>query len=747
MAKIICNFTYCIYDASLTDPENGFSVCEYRLKEGDIYPGKVDKGDKFTAVGYFLSQMKDAIVTLEGEWVIDKKNGLQFKVSSCTEEIEKTKNSIISFLASPLIKGIGINKATKIYDKFGNDTIDIIENEPERLTEVFGISKRVAKKVATSYQEVADSRRLITFLGQYGISPTTASKIGKKLKCSLEDVKDNPYLIIGYKGISFSTIDKIAVDLNYDLHSQNRIKAGVKSVIALNEARGHLGISKSTLVNDSKKVLNKISGSNISENEIVSAVIVLINEEYIIAVRGNIYKRTSYDWESEIAKAIIRLMKNKAEEIPKLDEKIKEWENENNVIFDDIQKSAIKEALNQGFLVITGGPGRGKTTVSKCIVDIRKKYGKIGTITLLAPTGRASSRLSEATNSDSSTIHSFLQIQGGEEIGQDELDVFSEVDTEQLLCDETSMLDNWLCYSLLTNTKDGCNTTFVGDPDQLPSVGPGAILKDIIASGIVPVVKLEKIYRQAEGSTIIANAEKIRIGRKDIEFNSNDFKGYPADNAELSAKTMIYLYKEAVKKYGIDNVMLLSPFHHAKSKCSVDMMNKYLQEVLNPKGASKHYDYKNGSFREQDQIMQIKNADGISNGDIGRISKIFEDDGEISVEVTYPGAKTQTYDKQALDMLELAYAMSIHKAQGSEAPCVILNLLDEHNCMLKRNLAYTAITRASKELIFVGQISALHKAIDTIDSDNRITLLSDKLKQLFLKEMANENPFLKSETA
>lgn len=742
MVILKCRPKFCIHDASINDDENGFTVMQYKLEEVVEGESKVEIEEKFVAIGYFLPKIENSIATLEGQWIKNTKRGWQFKVNSCSEEIEQNKDAIIQFLSSGLIKGVGRIYAKRIYEKFGNDTLSIFDNDINRLLEVKGITQNRLEKIKKSYSQITGARETISYLSQFGVSPKTSQK-AHQLFPDISTIKENPYLLLQLKQIGFSTADNIALHEGFDMHGEARVKAAVNCALALNEVKGHTGMPKLNLCKAVKRLLNTSSNKDnfVSDKEITTVILGMINDKSIIPFNGNIHRKAIFDCECDVAKEILRLSQ-KVTPIKDVEEKVSQWEIANSRNLDEIQRKAVVTALTLGFCVITGGPGRGKTTVSKAINDITKEYGISNKeVTLLAPTGRASRRLAESTGESTSTIHKRLSIMKNELLENSESE--ETIDTEQLLVDEVSMVDIWLCRILLKAVPDGVRVTFVGDPDQLPSVGSGAVLRDIIASSVVPVVTLEKIYRQAEGSVIVDNAEKIRKGQTDLEFNQTDFIGYGCKDANTAARYCLCLYKKAIEKYGIDNVLLLSPFHHKENDTSVDNLNNCLQEMLNP-ADDKKKEVKHGKFlfREGDMLMQTVNKDGISNGDIGCISSIYNDDGDIMTEVNYQTGDTASYEKSSLDMLELAYAMSVHKSQGCEAPCVILVLIQEHGIMLKRNLVYTAITRASKRFCFVGDIDALNKAINTIDTEQRYTLLAEALKQMYARSCNENNPFV-----
>lgn len=708
---------------------NGYMVVSYKLLDGvpEAKEVKLVVGQNFTAVGYYLPTSKGSIAYLDGKWE-DGKRGLQLKVETATEEVERSQNGIVEYLSSGMIPGIGKRTAEKIYKQFGNETIDIMDNDIERLSEIKGITQKKISRIKEGYKEAVGSRECIVFLANFGISPKKACSIANTLKVSVAEIKENPYLLIKSKGISFVKADEIAKALSYPMDSPNRIKAAIYHTLYMNEQNGNLGISKEKLGENVFKTLNT-GGRFVSSEKITAAICERISNKAIVPVNGNLYRYTIYQHETDLAKSIISHKKNPAKPIKDLLQKLKKWEKTEGIMLDPIQEKAVITALSEGISIITGGPGCGKTTIAKAIVELRKTYGKKKTITLLAPTGRAATRLSELTGEIASTIHSAFQIH--------ESDRYTEViddyicDSEQVIIDEASMCDLEVARIALMQIEKGCNITFIGDPDQLPSVGPGAVLRDMICSNIIPTVKLKKIYRQGEGSTIVKNALKINSGDLSLECNKSDFVFYNTNESRDAARKMISLYEAKVKEYGWENVVLLSPFHTAASETSTNSINKKLQALLNPAAQNKREVtvFKDNVFREGDIVMQLKNENNISNGDIGRIVSIGIDDGTPVVTVKYQNQSVE-YSPDKFDVLELAYGISIHKSQGSEYKCVILCLLDEHRKMLKRNLFYTGVTRASKEVHLIASVNAVKTAIQTKDTEERITLLSRKLIQL-----------------
>ena len=720
------------------EPDNGYRVFLYKCLESSGEDKEIKKGKLFTAFGYYLGDISTAIYILNGTWVNTKSYGEQYKVENFEEKIANTERGIMSFLTSSAMKGVGEVTAKRIYEKFGNKTLSVMDDNIEELLKVRGITRKKLQVIEESYTELRGARDIITTLAPYDVSSHVAIRVYKRYKASaLDIIKKHPYQLQENHGIGFLTCDKIARAFDFDMESPERIQAAIEFALIRIESDGHCGCRQESLLKTLKS--SDILGFSFNNKKITEELKKMIDEKKLYYVKKLFFRAVTYLVECEAAESIINLLVSYKSTIPNIEQEIKDWEKKTGCILDVEHKKAITTALSSGVSVITGGAGRGKTTITKAIVDIRKKQKKNNRVCLLAPTGRAAKELRNATKTSASTIHSRLELRGFENIENIDDDIIIEDDT--VIVDETSMLDIWLFRNLLVSIKKGRQLILIGDVNQLPSVGCGAVLRDVIESKTVPVIRLIKNYRQAsEGALIVDNGDKINDGDTSLIFDKNSFMLYNmqpySDQFEQSAKVMIALYKQTVAKYGKDEVIVLSPHHHADTKSSTDNMNKYIQYYINPHNLdSMELEFRSQIFRMGDIVVQTVNDDGIANGDVGVVSAVFKDKNELSVIFA---DKKVNYSGEKLMNLELAYALSVHKSQGGQYQCVILNLLLGHGIMLKRNLLYTAISRAKREVHLVSTIAAINKAIATEDTNIRLTLLKEKIQQLYKKSSQEE---------
>ncbi len=631
---------------------------------------------------------------------------------------------IEKYLGSGLIKGVGPKFAKLIVKTFGTDTLNVIENEPERLLEIPKLGKKKAESIAKSYSDQRDVKNLMMFLSSAGIFTSLGQKIFKVYgKESIEKIKENPYRLMDeVYGVGFKTADSIAEKLGIDSESFTRCRAGIFYTLEyLANSEGHCYVPFDEMVLKCSKILG------IEDSKVVITYDSLIkNNELIVEDKNKVYLPSFFRAEIGLTKKIKDIIfYPNFKKVPdeKLESEIKNAEKLNKIKYDDFQKEAIKTVFNSNFSVITGGPGVGKTTITKGIIEIFKNLGK--KVLLAAPTGRAVKRLSETAKTEAKTIHRLLEIkrEGGFAKNAE-----NKLSGDVLIVDEASMIDLILMHNLLKAVHSNTKIILIGDVNQLPSVGPGNVLKDIINSGAVPVVKLQKIYRQAKTSNIILNSHKINSGEiPELKASKNsDFFFIEENDNEKCADLIVDLYSKRLPSYykvnPISDIEVLTPMK--KGILGTDNLNRVLQEKLNKTSIS----LKHGgiTYKLNDKVMQIKNNydKDVFNGDIGKICSINE--ANETLEINFD-SRILKYETSELEEITLAYACTIHKSQGSEYPIVIIPMTTSHFIMLKRNLLYTGVARAKKVCILVGNKYAISKAIENSESKKRYTLLEQKL--------------------
>ena len=669
------------------------------------------------------------LLEIEGEWVKHPKFGQQFKATTYKTVAPTEISGIEKFLASGAINGIGPAMAKKIVAEFGEKTLEIIAKSPNELLKVPGIGKKTAEKISTSYLEQSELTEIMVWLENHGISNTYAGKIFAKYGSFAIDImeKDIYRLFQDIEGIGFLTADKLAFNLGIQREDKRRIISGIDYALMQLCNNGHCCIPEMALVDKTAKILQV-------NNQIIFTILKeridngSLNTE-VVGGETLIYPPYLYYAEKKVATRLLQLQQaTEPLSEDNLSLFIKVWEKDNQIQLAQKQKEAIKACLHHGVLVLTGGPGTGKTTVIKGILSILKAQGL--KIRLAAPTGRAAKRLSETTGQKALTIHRLLEANN---LAQDDnlqlgfsKDIDDQLDADVIILDEVSMVDIVLMHHFLNAVPDGCRIILVGDTDQLPAVGPGSVLKDIIRSQKIPAIRLDEIFRQAQTSMIIQNAHIINAGRlPDIRKQYSDFVFYELNDDTSITQKILDLCTKDLPHEGFDvlkDVQVLSPMH--RFLCGVENLNLMLQEQLNPKKNQDELKYSSQTFRVGDKVMHIRNnyQKNVFNGDIGFIQDINNE----KLTVDYFD-HIVTYEKNELNELTLAYASSVHKSQGSEYKVVIIPLSTSHYIMLQRNLLYTAITRAKQKVIIVGSKKALMTAIQSNRTQKRYTLLAERL--------------------
>ena len=696
-----------------------------------------------TVMGSFPVLSEGEHITVEGCWQQHKNYGMQFKASSYSIERPETLEDIEAYLASGLIKGVGPSTARAIVDVFGEASLDVLEFNPERLREIPGLGKSRAEKIAQSYAGVSGMRQSIMFLQKLGVSTAMAVKIHKHYGAeTLERIKANPYqLVDDIDGVGFKSADKIARQLGLEHDSAFRTASGIRHILSEAGGEGNMFLPREELVERCAGLLEieKAAVEDALESGILERRLLTREVKGVAAV----YLAPYYYAEVKVS-ASLMLLKNSAESVSgNIDEDIKICEEETGIELAQGQREAVKAALSRGVAVITGGPGTGKTTAINCIIRIFTLKGK--RVELAAPTGRAAKRMTEATGREARTIHRLLEYSPDDEGFKFARNAEAPLECDACIIDETSMVDIFLMKSLLDALKPGSCLVLVGDADQLPSIGAGNVLRDIIASGAVPVVRLSEIFRQAMESMIVVNAHRINRGEPPLlNVKGKDFFFESCADEYEAARNVVALCQSRLpshfKAEPLKDIQVLCP--QKRGECGVNRLNVLLQNALNPPAP-----YKNERaageyvFREGDKVMHIRNnyqlafkrfnengavikGEGVFNGDMGSIERI-EPRGDVTVR--FEDGRECEYDQAALNDLMLAYAISVHKSQGCEFRVVVMPLWQGNPMLYTRNLLYTAVTRAREAVVLTGSKSMLGYMVNNNQLSERYSALDERM--------------------
>lgn len=682
-----------------------------------------------TVVGSFASPIPGGEIEVEGYWKVHPKYGDQFVSERYRETLPTSPDGIRKFLEGGFIKGIGTVYAKNIVDHFGEKTFDVIENNPERLLEVSGIGEGRLKKIKTSWVSAKHIRDVAMFLGKYNISQTFASRIYKEYgEKSISVINENPYrLADDIWGIGFKTADALGQKLGYSKDRYERIRAGIKYTLNQLSDIGHCYATEEQLVDFSQEILE------VSPSLINLAVRRMVVEEELLFDEGAYYLKPFFFAEWGVAKRLDTIMKGEHQRRLFPERLIEILEEQAGIRYDETQKDAILTAIRSKVFVITGGPGTGKTTITAGIVGAFRISG--ADVVLAAPTGRAAKRMQETIGLEAKTIHRLLEFSPSGFQRNEENPLSGDV----LILDECSMIDLHLMNNLLKAIPDTMTVILIGDIDQLPSVGAGNVLKDIIDSECVPVARLKTIFRQSNESWIVKMAHQVNNGKMPYSGNKDysDFFFYKTDKDMEKEEIPEYVQGMVLdlvcnhlpNVYGCDpkEVQVLVPTQ--RGQVGVAVLNKLLQERLNPTGKS--LSFGSITFRAGDKIMQIKNnyEKDVFNGDIGEVERIDLEDKTLVARYS-DSNKTVEYDVTELDEVKLAYATTIHKAQGSEFPYVVMPVTFGHYMLLQRNLLYTGITRAKDKLYLVGEARAVYRAVTNEDTSKRNTKLMERIRYL-----------------
>ena len=703
--------------------------------------------DEITCVGIFSAIAEGENIEAQGEYTEHPTYGQQFKVTSFEEKAPEDEEAIERYLGSGAIKGIGLAMAARIVRRFKEDTFRIIEEEPERLAEIKGISNRKAMEIASQVNEKRDLRQAMIFLQQYGITMNLAVKVYQAYGQDVYGIiRENPYrLADDIDGVGFRTADGIAARVGIRMDSDFRVRSGILYTLLQASGEGHTYLPETELTPRASKLLN------VTAEQVEKQYMDLAIERKIILKQmedqTQIYAASFYYMEANTATMLKRLNVSYDVSDAEIEQQIRGIEKKSGMTLDEHQVTAVKEAVRNGLLVITGGPGTGKTTTINTIIRYFELEGL--EIFLAAPTGRAAKRMSETTGFEARTVHRMLELNGGAEgSGGFERDESNPLEADVIIVDEMSMVDISLMYSLLKAISVGTRLILVGDVNQLPSVGPGSVLRDIIQSHACNVVMLTKIFRQASTSDIIVNAHKINHGEEVILDNkSMDFFFLKRYDADVIINVVLQLIKQKLPKF-VDatpyDIQVLTPMR--KGLLGVERLNGILQRYMNPPANDKvEKEYGSTVFREGDKVMQTKNnyqlaweirtkfgltvdkGLGIFNGDMGIIRQINDFAEQMIIE--FDEGRMVEYPYKLLDELELAYAITIHKSQGSEYPAVVIPLLGGPMMLMNRNLLYTAVTRARKCVTLVGNEVTFQQMIQNTSQQKRYSGLCDRLKE------------------
>ena len=723
--------------------ENGYTVLNL-----------VAEGEEITCVGMFKGLTQGETISAQGEYVEHPVYGKQFKVSTYQTVAPKDSVSMDRYLGSGAVKGVGAALAARIVKKFGDDTFRIIEEEPERLAEVKGISERKAREIAVQMEEKKDLREALVYLQQFGISNTLAVKIYDTYGMKLYHImKENPYqLAEDISGVGFKVADEIASKVGIHTDSDYRIRSGVLYVLLQAVGEGHCYLPMNILLERAHILLN------VAVDNIRPQIDNMMMDKKLIIKGENVFAASYYYAELNCARMLhqLNIPMYEAEYLPSQESairvKIERLAKSLDMELDDLQLEAVQESIRNGLFILSGGPGTGKTTTINMIIRYFEAEGL--DIFLAAPTGRAAKRMTEATGYEARTIHRMLELNSALSDEDSKRVSFERnqenpLEADVIIIDEMSMVDIQLFQALLKAVIPGTRLILVGDVDQLPSVGPGQVLRDIMNSRVFPMVVLQKIFRQAEESDIVVNAHRINKGEPiRMDNKSKDFFVLERNDTNVIYKHMIQLIQEMLPKYvnaTAFDIQVLTPMRKGSLGC--ETLNEILQRYLNPAdGRKKEYVSGERIYREGDKVMQVKNnyqleweivsrygipidrGTGIFNGDMGRIVEINESASELVVE--YDENRRVTYSFSMLEELELSYAVTIHKSQGSEYPAVVIPLLAGPRMLFNRNLLYTGITRAKNCVTILGSSDTVRSMIENVNERQRYTALGERIREL-----------------
>lgn len=729
---------YCVISVKTTDqsvPQKARSAFQHR-----------DRLIRFTAVGYELPQTDRVSMILSGEWQ-NGKYGQQLQVESFEEIVPQTKDGVRGYLSSRLIKGVGEKTADLIVARFGADALRILEKEPERLLEIKGITPAKLEEIKASFDESRCLRGLMILLSPFNVTPTTATKIYEHFGArSVDILQKDPFELCQISGFGFKRVDAIVRKGECVLNSPMRIHGAIYAALETERNdNGHLYVEVEPLLKETYRLLNDRiveQEKRVTPEEIAAVLESMVLKGEVVSNKNRIYQTLSFVQEDETAVKISQMLSVPPEnrDIGNILEGIRQ---NLGIALSQRQSEAVCMAFRSNLSIITGSPGTGKTTVLRAIIEVYQRLYPDRKIMLAAPTGRASRRMAESTGrNDAKTLHSLLGLLGESGYVRDKKK--EPLDADLIIVDESSMIDMWLANQFFSRLKPNTKVILVGDVDQLQSVGAGDVFRELINCRQIPVTVLNEIFRQKKDSLIAHNAKSINEDSTNLYYG-DDFVFVKCKTQEEAADIICQRFCEQVEKYGIEKVQILSPFR-SEGLTAVEQLNKTIRELVNPPEDEDIPDLKIGSryFRLGDKVMQTKNNSKASNGDIGFIRKIGVDDkNEMKVTIDFGTDRVVEYGMEDMGNIELAYATTIHKAMGSEYDTVIIPIIRSHAIMLKRNLVYTAITRAKHRVILVGEKGMLFMAIHKNDTGNRNTLLGERISKYMTAHAAEQEKLKK----